>query len=271
MQVAAPRYGARVGSVRVGGAQVAYDVQGQGDPVVLLHPTGGSRAMWALLLPSLVPRWQVVMPEFSGAGETVDDGGRIEVDHLVAQAAGVIDDLGIERYHLSGYSLGAAAAAALAAEHGDRVQSLALVCAWARSGPRERLQFDVWQRLFAADRDLFTRYLFSVGMTPAVLETAGEGVEAFIALTSATLAPGTDRHAELDARLDISDRLAAITARTLVIGGTLDRVLPIEHSRDLAAGITGAKLVEVEHGHLFPLEAPDVLGAMLTEFFEANA
>src|SRR5207248_11327193 len=63
------------------------------------------------------------------------------------------DLLGIERYHLSGYSLGAAAAAALAAEHGDRVRSLALVCGWARSGPRERLQFDVWQRLFAADRD----------------------------------------------------------------------------------------------------------------------
>src|SRR5207248_9129818 len=89
------------------------------------------------------------------------------------------DLLGIERYHLSGYSLGAAAAAALAAEHGDRVRSLALVCGWARSGPRERLQFDVWQRLFAADRDLFTRYLFSVGMSPAVLEAAGEGVEAF--------------------------------------------------------------------------------------------
>ena len=257
--------------MRVGGADVAYDVQGEGDSVVLLHPTGGSRAVWALLLPSLVPRWQVVMPEFSGAGETIDEGGPIEVDHLVAQAAGVIDDLGIERYHLSGYSLGAAVAAALAAEHGDRVRSLALVCGWARSGARERLQFDVWQRLFAADPELFTRYLFSVGMTPAVLEAAGEGVEAFIDMTSATLAPGTHRHAELDARLDISDRLGAIKAPTLVIGGRLDRILPLEHSRDLAAGIAGSRLEEVDHGHLFPLEAPDVLATMLTEFFEVKS
>ena len=78
--------------VRVGGAEVAYDVQGEGDAVVLLHPTGGSRAAWTLLLPSLTPRWRVVMPEFSGAGETVDDGGPLEVDVLVAQAAGVIDE-----------------------------------------------------------------------------------------------------------------------------------------------------------------------------------
>jgi pimeloyl-ACP methyl ester carboxylesterase len=259
-----------VASVRVGGADVAYDVQGDGDPVVLLHPTGGSRAAWTLLLPTLTPTWRIVMPEFSGAGETVDDGAPLDVDGLVAQAAAVIDALEIERYHLAGYSLGAALAAALAAEHGDRVRSLVLVCGWATSGPRERLQFDVWQRLFLADRDLFTRYLFSVGMTPAVLEAAGENVEAFIAMTAMTLAPGTDRHADLDGRLDVAGRLARTTAPTLVIGGTLDQVLPIEHSHALAEGIAGSRLLEVDRGHLYPLEAPDELGATLAEFFAAN-
>ena len=227
--------------------------------------------MWSFLLPSLVGRWRVVMPEFSGSGETVDPGGRIEVDDLVAQAAGVIDALGIDRYHLAGYSLGAAAAAALAGAQGDRVRSLTLVCGWARSGPRERLQFDLWRRLFATDRDLFTRYLFSVGMTPSVLEAVGDGVEELIAMTAATIAAGTDRHAELDARLDISHRLADITAPTLVIAAALDRVLPLEHSRALAEGIADSRMVEVDHGHLFPLEAPDVLGSMLAEFFDANS
>src|SRR5947209_20543814 len=115
-----------VGRVRVGRADVAYDVQGSGDAVVLLHPTGGSRIVWSMMLPSLTARWRVVMPEFSGAGETVDDGGALEVDELVAQVDGVIEALGIDRYHLAGYSLGAAIAAALAAEHGARVRSLAL-------------------------------------------------------------------------------------------------------------------------------------------------
>ena len=54
-------------------------------------------------------------------------------------------------------------------------------------------------------------------------------------------------------------------------GYVLKRVLPLEHSRDLAAGIAGSRLEEVDHGHLFPLEAPDVLGSMLTEFFEAKS
>lgn len=255
--------------MRVGEVDVAYEVQGDagGDPIVLVHGTTGNRLTWMLQTPVLVPSFRVVLPEFTGSGETRDPGGPLEVDDLVAQISAVIDDVGAERVHLGGYSLGAVVAAALAAASPERVRSLALVCGWARTDAQMRFQFDLWQRLLATDPELFARYALTDGFTSSWFEMVGEGCEAVVGLAAAGLAPGSDRQSELDARVDIADRLSAITAPTIVIGGVHDRFVPVQHSRALADAIAGAELVEVDAGHTMPAEKGPELGALLLDFF----
>ena len=54
-----------MGRVAVGEANVAYEVQGQGDPVFLLHGSAGSRAHWVLAAPAMVERNQLVLMDYS--------------------------------------------------------------------------------------------------------------------------------------------------------------------------------------------------------------
>jgi pimeloyl-ACP methyl ester carboxylesterase len=251
--------------VQVGDADVAYEVQGDGAPLLLVHGSTGSAAHWAQVAPSLTDRFTVVLPEYAGGGATTDGGGPLHVADLAAQVLGVADDVGAERFGLAGWSLGAVVAAAAAAAAPDRVAALTLVCGWAVSDARMAFTFDLWRRLLVTDKELFARYTFADGASRQLFDLLGDGVEALIAPTALTFAPGSERHADLDGRVDIADRLPAIAAPTLVVGGVEDRWVPIEHSRHLASTIAGARLVELDCGHLVLAEKAAELTALLRE------
>jgi pimeloyl-ACP methyl ester carboxylesterase len=249
----------------VGDVDVAYEVQGDGPPLVLVHGSTGSGAHWAQVAAGLTDRFTVVLPDYAGGGATTDGGGPLEVDDLAAQVLGVADHVGARRFGLAGWSLGAVVAAAAAATAPERVTALTLVCGWAVSDARMAFTFDLWRRLLAADPELFARYTFADGASRQLFELLGDGVEALIAPTALSFAPGSDRHADLDSRVDIADRLPAVTAPTLVVGGVEDRWVPIEHSRHLASAIAGARLVELGCGHLILAERAAELTALLRD------
>jgi pimeloyl-ACP methyl ester carboxylesterase len=251
-------------SVQVGDVEVAYEVQGSGPPFVLVHGSTGSRATWMQQTPVLAERFQVVLPEYAGGGESTNPDRPLEVDELVAQVMGAVDDAGVGEFHLAGYSLGAVVVAALAAEHPDRVRTLAIVNGWAKTDARMKFTFDLWERLYTADVDLFTRYVLADGLGRETFDLFGDGVEAMIPVMAGQFSAGTARHAELDTRIDIEDRLGKITAPTLVIGGLTDRWVDIAHSRAMADAIAGARLEELECGHVSLTEkAAEVTGLLL--------
>ena len=251
-------------SVQVGDVEVAYEVQGSGDPFVLVHGSTGSRATWVQQTPTLAERFRVVLPEYAGGGESTNPDRPLQVDELVAQVLAAVDDAGVDTFHLAGYSLGAVVVAALAADHPDRVRSLALINGWAKTDARMKFTFDLWERLYRADVDLFTRYVLADGLGRETFELFGDGVEAMIPMMAGQFSSGTAWHAELDSRIDIEDKLGSITAPTLIIGGLTDRWVDIAHSRAMADAIDGARIEELECGHVSLTEkAPEVTGLLL--------
>jgi 3-oxoadipate enol-lactonase len=251
-------------SVQVGDVDVAYEVQGAGDPFVLVHGSTGSRATWMQQTPALAERFSVVLPEYAGGGESTTPDRPLELDELVSQVLAVADEVGAERFHLAGYSLGACVVTALAARHPERVRTLAIVNGWAKTDARMRFTFDLWARLYTSDVDLFTRYVLADGLGRETFELFGDGVEAMIPMMASQFSAGTALHAELDSRIDIETLLGAITAPTLIIGGLTDRWVDIAHSRAMADAIADAKLVELDCGHVSLSEkAPEVTQLLL--------
>lgn len=258
-----------MGTVHVGDVDIAYSVQGGGDPVVLVHGTTSStEASWLQVAPVLAERFTVIGPDLPGSGASSFSGKQLELDDIVEQMLAAAADAGAERFHLAGWSLGAVVATAMAARAPERVRSLALVCGWVRTDARFRFTLDLWRRLIETDPELFGRYAFADGLTAGSFEALGvEGVEAL--LPTLALAPGSLAQIELDQRIDIADRLGSITAPTLVVGGVEDRWTSIEQSRELAAGIAGARLVELPCGHLIPTEQAAALNDLLIGHFSS--
>ena len=158
--------------------------------------------------------------------------------------------LGHQTFHVGGYSLGAVVALATAAIAPQRVLSTTSLSGWAVSDARMRVTFELWNRLIAADPELFMRYAMADGFTVTALTMLEPMLEAMIPMGAGTLAAGSGAQLELDKVLDITELLPAIACPTLIIGGTEDRWVDITHSRSLADEIHSAQLVELPAGHL---------------------
>jgi 3-oxoadipate enol-lactonase len=237
----------------VNGTTIGYDtVDGDGVPVLLLHGTTMNRTAWDMPVAALPDhvRPPLVTIDFPGSGESSMPAAPLTVDDLVDQAIAVMDGLGHARFHVAGYSLGAVIAAATAAAAADRVASVTLLCGWTVADERMRFTFDLWRRLIEASPDLFMRYAVADGFTAEAIAGLAPMLDDVIALGASTLAPGSAAHLELDISLDISDRVASITAPTLVIGAEDDRWVDVRHSRTLAEQIPGARLEVLAAGHL---------------------
>jgi pimeloyl-ACP methyl ester carboxylesterase len=240
---------------------------------VLVHGTGGSGAIdWGPLAERFGDAWTVLAPDYAGSGQAADDGGELALPALAGQVADAADDAGLETFDLVGFSLGAAVAAQLAADRPQRVHGLVLLggAVTTIDDPRCQIQFALWERLCTTDPDRFARVaLLSVLSPPFVRAMTLEEAEAAVEFGVENRQPGTARQLALDRRIDLRSSLGLIRARTLVVGHTFDTVLPVEHARELHAGIAGAEYVELPTGHHSLLEQPDVVAKTIRDFLLA--
>jgi pimeloyl-ACP methyl ester carboxylesterase len=113
--------------VDVEGVGIAYEVTGDGSPVVLLHGFPDSGRLWRHQVPALVEAgFKVIVPDLRGYGES-DKPAEMQaytMDLLVGDVLAVLDDAGAERAHVVGHDWGAGVAWATALVAAERVERL---------------------------------------------------------------------------------------------------------------------------------------------------
>ncbi|GAA3473582.1 alpha/beta fold hydrolase [Nonomuraea roseola] len=221
--------------------------------LVLVHGTGGDPATnYGHLVDGFADVRHVITPDYSQLT------GELSVDQL---ASHVTADLPDEPYDLVGFSLGAVVAAAIAAGDPARVRRLVLIAGWVdNSDFRLHLGFSTWARLAATDPTSFAAFGPLVAFSPAFVSAMGEDA------TKGTPPPGTVSQIELDARVDIRDRLPLITAPTLVVGCSQDHLVPVSNARALHEGIAGSSYAELDSGHVVLLERPAEITTLIRDF-----
>ena len=190
---------------------------------------------------------------------------------LVADAVGLLDELGITAAHVVGMSQGAAVAQLLALDHADRVASLTLASS-TPGGPGHHYPdlpapSPELQEFFAdepaapawSDRAAVIDYLVEAER-PFAAHSRPFDTECMRAAAARIVDRTTHIAAQLTNPFLISagepwrDRLGRITVPTLVLHGTEDPMFPIGHGEALAAEIPGARFIPLEQtGHeVFP-------------------
>jgi 3-oxoadipate enol-lactonase len=261
-------------SIQRDGATIGYGVDGPDDGTALLlyHGTTMDRLAWDMVIAALPADHglRFVKPEFPGSGESSMPTAPLTVEELVADGLAVLDEVGVDRFHVAGYSLGAVIAAATAAQAGQRVASATLLCGWVVSDPRMIFTFDLWKRLIADDTALFMRYAVADGFTPGAIGALWDSLEDVVAIGATAIAPGSAAQLDLDIALDITPLLGSITAPTLVIGAEDDRWVDVSHSRTLAAAIPSAQLEILPAGHIVIQELAGDVARLLHGHIDAN-
>src|SRR5947209_1936079 len=108
------------------GAEIFYDVSGDGPPVVLLHPFPAHHEFWLPVGQFLSSRYRLIMPDLRGHGESaLGDGPAMMQKHAV-DVARVMSDTGVERAPMVGVSIGGYALFEFWRRFRERVSALVL-------------------------------------------------------------------------------------------------------------------------------------------------
>ena len=246
-------------SIHAGDLHIHYLEAGDGEPVIFLHGNWATAAWWEPTLARLPAGYRGLAPDLRGRGETTGPDTDYSIAALAGDLLAFADSLGLARLHLVGHSLGAAIALQAALENPTRVLTLTVVAPPWPDGMPEELNLPDRQRMLKDQPEFFAQALKFMAPTAPDdaywrrLVEAGrtQSIEVSIANLDALCAwrPG--------------DRLAAITAPTLVLGGTLDPLTTAAVVERMAAalGVTATILPDV--GHSVIIEQPDLFMELL--------
>ena len=237
-------------------------------PILFLHGVGSDKSVWAPQLEHFGASRPAVAIDYPGYGDS-DPRPNSTRDDFAKAALAALDELDIERAHICGLSLGGVVALAVTAIAPARCASLILADSFAVHPDGTA----IYKRGANASRAGTMRELAEV-RAPALLGDDARGDAALVAGVIETMAkidPAAYRQGgEAVWLADQRDRAAAVAVPTLVIVGSEDTITPPALSRDLAAIISGARLVEIAGaGHLANIEKPGefnrAINAFLTE------
>jgi pimeloyl-ACP methyl ester carboxylesterase len=259
--------------VRVNDINIAYTDRGQGEAVVLLMGLGAVKESWFMNIPALSKHFRVIAMNSRGVGGTDRSGEAYTMGRMAEDVVGLLDALHIERAHIVGVSLGSMIAQEMAISFSQRVGKLILAAT--TPGMSDASNKELWdekivemRRRVGMDEDFNERIINDPGSLDVVKIMVELTANAFgRVLFRVPMVIGARYYFKkvgpggvLDQLRSVSkhntiDRLNRISAPTLVMAGSNDRIVPIEFSRIVAQYIPGASLVELEKGsHSFFME-----------------
>ena len=259
--------------VDVDGLTINYEVQGEGEPLLLIPYTSADHACYAFQLPAYTEHFSCISIDLPGSGESDSPPGPYSTEGYADQVGAFLGAIGVERAHVAGMSLGAAVGIHLAARHPARVRSLSLHSGWHASDDYLRVVVEQWRTLApslptVADVVIgamvpwcFTpemyvdRPEFVAALDDFVRGRPPQSVDAFLAQTEAVLAH--------DARA----ALGQIDVPTLITFGARDLVCSTRFAEPLNSGIAGSELVVFEHlSHAGMHEDPETFNRATLDF-----
>lgn len=244
---------------------VRYFEGGKGQPLVYLHGAGGILASDPILT-KLAEKYHVYAPLLPGYGDSKECGELRDMLDITLHTADVVDAFGLKDPILVGHSMGGMIAAEMAAIAPHDYSRLGLICPaglWLDDHPIPDL--------FAMLPYEMPQYLFHDVEAGTKLMTAGvalddpEWLKGFLVqnarqmgMAGKILFPIPDR--------GLSQRLYRVRAKTVLVWGDSDRLIPPAYAHAWKKAIKGAELVSIaEASHMVTLEKTDQVVAALAK------
>lgn len=263
----------RMPTVRSGDVDVAYEVHGEGPPVVLVQGLGGVGRSWVLVTDALVERGRTVVTlDNRGVGGTfVPRGVEWTVADMAADVLAVADACGLDTFHLAGLSMGGMIGQEILVTRPQRLRSVALL------GTHYGLTADESAPRYVApapdalaalanpvDRDDpvgSTRRMFELLAGPGFLERHPDRFELMLDVGREVPMPMRGFMSQFAAvsRWNAYDRLGPAPVPAVVVHGDADPLIPPANGRNLAERSASPLHLLPGCGHMLFLEAPEEL------------
>lgn len=246
------------------GYDIGYEQAGAGEatPIVFLHGVGSDKSVWRPQLAFFGQSRRTIAFDYPGYGDSDPaPEGTTRDDYASAIISGM-QELGVDRAHVCGLSLGGVVAIAISHADPDRCASLVLADSFAAHPDGQ----GIYERGVAASSDL--RALAESRVDILLAQPADAGVRSEVVETMVRIDPAAYRiGAEAVWLADQRERAHDVRVPTLVLCGSEDRITPPALSRELTHIIPGARYEPVEGaGHIGNLERPEEFNTLVNAF-----
>jgi pimeloyl-ACP methyl ester carboxylesterase len=275
----------RFDSVRTRHGRFSTVEAGTGEePIVALHGLGGTKASFLPTIAALADSYRVIALDLLGSGESDKPvAAPYDAPWFARTVVSFLDELGLERPHLIGNSMGGRVAIEVGLQEPERVASLSLLSpavAWLRNRPWAPLV-----RVLRPELGLLqpTPRLVAEGIVRRLIPGAADdtwaaaGVDEFLRVYTTPRGRAAFYAALRNIYLDephgqngFWTRLRELSPRALFVWGRQDGLVPISFMRHVEEALPAARHVELECGHVPQLEAPRETHAAIRAFLASE-
>ena len=260
----------------VNGLKLFYEIEGEGEPVVLIPGFAAGRWIWFKQTADLSRRFRVVVFDPRGVSASDKPEGSQTIGLLADDVAHLLHTIGIESAHIVGASFGGFVAQEFALKYSAMTRKLVLCCT-SFGGPHHVMPSSETLAALASTKGLNSeermRANLLLAFTPEYLETQTAEVNRVVHLRATNEVPEHIYMGQLQAAVSFNaeSRVEGIASPTLVLSGDADVIVPVQNSRNLAAKIPGAQLRLIEGGsHTFFIEQSPEFNQIVTEFLATD-
>jgi pimeloyl-ACP methyl ester carboxylesterase len=239
-------------TVNANGIEVYYEVQGEGEPLVLIPYLAADQACYAFQVAEYAKHYRCFTVDLRGAGLSSKPEGEYSTELLAEDVAAFMLAVGIDRAHISGLSLGAATGMWLAARHPELVRSLSLHSAWTHTDPFLTVVVQGWQimaRALDSVTDMVIKGIFPWCFTPQLYAERPEYIDSLADFVRGRPMPPVDAFIRQSGAVlghDARDILSSVQAPTLITFGRHDQITSLRFAQPLQSAIPGSELIVFE-------------------------
>jgi len=261
---------------KVDGVDFYYEVEGAGEPLILIRGFGSNADHWHPQVVAFSPHFRVVTFDNRGIGRSGKPDVPYSISMMADDAVGILDGIGISGAHVLGLSMGGMIAQNIAVRYPEKVNALVLTCTHCGGDHAIRAREEVQKN--------FADFIYN-----GSLEAGQKAIKSLFAEKTFTEAPEIfQRYQEISGKFpsdidtlrrqreaiaahDAWDDLPNIQAPTLILTGSEDAVVPAENSDILAERIPDAQLKIFEGGgHQFLIEQADAFNQTVLDFLNPD-
>jgi 3-oxoadipate enol-lactonase len=238
--------------VQANNIDIYYEVQGEGEPLVLIPYLAADQACYAFQVADYAKHFTCFTVDLRGAGLSGKPEGTYTTELFAADVAEFMQAAGILSAHVCGLSLGAATGMWLAAKYPAMVKSLSLHSAWTATDPYLRVVVEGWRtmaRALDSVTDMVIQGVFPWCLTPELYAARPEYIDSLADFVRSRPMPPVDaflRQSDAVLSHDASGVLGQIQAPTQITFGRHDAVTSTRFAGPLTEAIKDSELVVFE-------------------------
>ena len=254
------------------GLGLFYEIEGDGEPVVLIPGFAAGRWIWFKQTGDLSQTFRVILFDPRGVSASDKPEGPQTISLLADDVAHLLQTIGVASAHIVGASFGGFVAQEFALKYPSMTRKLVLCCT-SFGGPNHVVPAPETLLALASTKGLNSeermRANLLLAFTPEFVQTHVDEIDHIVHLRATNDVPEHIYLSQLQAAMsfNVESRLAEIKCPTLILSGDADVIVPVQNSLNLAAKIPGAQLQIIKGGsHTFFIEQAHEFNQRISDF-----